>query len=128
MPLLPGLKLAARLFEHPCADGDDQTGLFRDGDELQRHHQTANRVAPTDQSFKSSDERRLQIHDRLIEHLQLSAVQGMREIKLQRVAHPGCFEGSRQGKQARSVQVVLDDQKCARCFRQNPNPFLEAPT
>ena len=36
----------ARLFEHPAPDGHDQAGLFRDLDEIGRHHEAAGGMGP----------------------------------------------------------------------------------
>ena len=72
---LPTLRLAARLLDHPHADGHDEAGLFGDVDELRRHERAALGMLPAQQRLDADDEAALEVDGRLVDDAQLVAVE-----------------------------------------------------
>ena len=69
---LQRIALAARLPEHPGADLHDETRLFRQRDEVERHHQAPRGVVPAHERFEPRDvtrrqsDHRLEVQDELL--------------------------------------------------------------
>ncbi len=71
--LVPGRRLAARLLEHPTPDRNDQSGVLGQRDEPVGSHDPAVREMPADQRLDPNHLGALELVDRLIEELELSA-------------------------------------------------------
>ncbi|MOA07104.1 hypothetical protein D3C78_1267830 [compost metagenome] len=84
--LLPGHVLLAGGLEHPLADRHDQTGLFGDGDELHRCHDTQVRMVPAQERFHAGNATTANISLGLVVKLELVALQRVAQAQLQR--HP----------------------------------------
>src|ERR1700688_1602650 len=81
---MPYAELPARFVEHPTADFDNQSAIFRDGHELRRRDESLIRVLPAYQRLDACDLTSEEIHFGLIMQQKL--------ISLERVAQAG-FEG-----------------------------------
>ncbi len=78
----PRARLAAGLLQHPGADRHDEAGLLGDRDEVHRRDHAAGRVVPTHQGLEARQIAGIEIDDRLIEHEQLFAAQGLVQVGL----------------------------------------------
>src|SRR5918998_5171575 len=81
--LLPLAPLATRSLQHPLSDGNDEPGLFGEGDELIGAYRAALRVLPTQEGFHPSDVIAHQGEHRLVVDPELVALDSLPEVVLQ---------------------------------------------
>ena len=80
--VVPGLELGAGGPDHPVADGDDEAGFLRQGDELGRWNQAVVLGLPADQGLHAADFPRFQIHLGLVVEQEFLPFQGVVQIGL----------------------------------------------
>ena len=78
--LLPIAGLAARPIEDPAPDVDDESGLFRERDELQRSEQPAARMLPAYECLEPVDPAGRELDGGLVVHDELVALQRAAQI------------------------------------------------
>ena len=83
---LPGRELARGALEHEQAEIDDQADFLGDRDEFGRRQPAELRMIPARQRLEAGDGAILQPHDRLVEHLDLLALDGAAQFGFQRQA------------------------------------------
>src|SRR5207245_10468016 len=88
----PCLLLTARGSQHPLAEGDDETALFRDGDKFFRHDEAEHGMLPTNERFESKQPARPKPDERLVVEAELAALQRSAHVSLERQAARGRFD------------------------------------
>ena len=81
---LPEAQLARRAFQNEHAEIDDQTDLFGDVDEFGRRQPPELRMIPARQRLEAGDGAVLQPNDRLVEDLDLLALQRAAQFGFER--------------------------------------------
>ena len=81
--ILPLAQLAARLVKHPFAYGDYRPGALGDGNEYGRLDDTARWMVPANVRLEADETSRRDLHLRLIEQLQLAALDGHQQLARQ---------------------------------------------
>jgi hypothetical protein len=76
------------LVQDPAADRDDQAGLFRQRDEVERGNLAEGRVLPAKKRFEPDHLERLELYDRLVgeRELLLSSASRSSAIRLKRLS------------------------------------------
>jgi len=100
---LPFGCLRARLLEHPASEGDDETRLLGDGDELLRLQQPELRVVPAHEGFHPDRLAALEVDDGLVVEDELPLVH--RSLQLGRAFEP-LHHGRLQGRLVHLVTVL----------------------
>ena len=77
------MRLAAGLAENPSADGDDQAGLFREGDEVERWDRSARRVHPAKECLDAVVLALIEANDGLEVDLELVQLQRALQLRLE---------------------------------------------
>ena len=86
MPTSPTERLAqpgcvqTGLVQDPAADRDDQAGLFRQRDEVERRNLAESRVLPAKKRFEPDHLERLELHDRLVGERELFLVERLPQL------------------------------------------------
>ena len=80
---LPLARLPAGLTQHPAADRDDEAGLLRERDEVERRHEAALGVVPAHERLDRRDPAAGQVDGRLVVDHELVALERLLELGLQ---------------------------------------------
>src|SRR5439155_22082543 len=76
-------RLAASLRQHPLPDGDDESGLDSDVQEIGRLEQSAPRVLPAQKGFDLNDPAGIEGDDRLVEEQELLSIKRTPKLVLE---------------------------------------------
>src|SRR5450432_1898016 len=82
MCIQPGTPLAAGFTQYPATDGYDISALFRNGYEILGEHNSALRLAPSNEGLGPGEGLRFEIHLRLVVQHEFAAVQSVAQIAL----------------------------------------------
>ena len=93
-------RVGARFAKHPAADRHDQSRLFRERDELERLHDPALRVDPSDQGLHAGDPSRLELDHRLVMEDELLVLERALEVGLQ-------FKAAQRGVVHRGLEDLV---------------------
>ena len=84
--------LAAYGVEQPLAQRNDQSGFFRDRDEVVRQDDSALRVCPSKQCFTGGDAPRGHLHNRLVVDQEFVAIERMAQLRFDaQTLHGSCM-------------------------------------